>query len=266
MTDEEGDAGGRHELVLTALERRDALAALRESPVRKRDLQNELDVSRATAHRIVSTLTEEGLVERTDDGLGLTGVGASVASEIERTTRNVETIQRLAPLIDGIDIERADFDPAAFRDATLIEADSSDPYEVFHRLTEFVLDATEVRMLAEVAGPPRYSEEITDHFVDGAQAEFIVTRAIATDMITQRPRKNLEAFRAGNVAAWLYEDPPCNLVTCDDLVCVAGTGPGTGAPIAAVHTSAEPAQAWADDLFERYREQATSLNPTDYLP
>lgn len=69
------------DVISTVVKRRPFLDTLADGPTAKRDLRDELDLSRSTVYKAVRELEEQGLVAETDEGVGLTLVGRLLADE-----------------------------------------------------------------------------------------------------------------------------------------------------------------------------------------
>jgi hypothetical protein len=110
------------EILETAVARRPALSALAAGPRHRRELQAELDVSKTTCHRIVSTFDEYGLLRRTDDGYELTAKGKLLETYVDEYYRYVRTTFLLEPLVTAFEESDAEFDVELFADARITRA------------------------------------------------------------------------------------------------------------------------------------------------
>jgi predicted transcriptional regulator len=74
---------GSDDLITAVTKRAEFLSAFSSEPIPKRDLGDELRVSRSTVYKAVRELREHDLVKRTDDGLELTLAGRLLETEYD---------------------------------------------------------------------------------------------------------------------------------------------------------------------------------------
>lgn len=136
------DEGEHWELFETVARRHDFLALLSEEPLDKASIVRQLDVSRSTVNRAISTLNSYGLVERTDSRYRTTAFGEAVSRHFQQTLSTVDRLVEARPLLERI----SDLAPPLmlFRDSTVI-TNEHDRHAPVRFLIRLLTDATVVR-------------------------------------------------------------------------------------------------------------------------
>lgn len=262
--------GTNRDVLETAVERRRALSALADGPLHRRELQAELDVSKTTAHRIVRTFDEQGLLRRTDDGYTLTALGDVVAQQADRFTTNLEVTYRLAPLVEAIETADLAFDPERFADATVTEPRPDDPSPPVNRYLELFRQSERIRTLDRTSFiPPLYIEEIFELSFEGDKAGLaIFPRSVVEQRLEEYPEIHRRAVEQDKGPIYrVCEDVPFGLTIYDtDHVALRAYDDDTGALLQLVDTADQPAVDWAEDVFETYRDRSVPAGAVEELP
>lgn len=232
------------------------LAALREGPRTRQQLESALDASRTTIHRATTTLEDHGLLTREDGAYTLTPIGASVAREAVRFAERTTDVHRLAPLFEGTDCDGSEIDLEPFAGATVTTASPRDPYGPFRRFTSLVREADRLRWLDRSTVAPATHTELTDRFLDGLEAEVIVEPAVARRFGADNPDLADTLVDVETLDVYLHDDVPFGLVVSDERVGIGGYDTQTGSLSVYVDTDGPEAIAWANALFEEYRVEA----------
>lgn len=85
------------EIVTVVCQHADALMSLRESPKYKRELAEELDVSKSTVYNIHRRLSEHGLVMKEDGKYTLTERGVIAITAYKGYKEQTELIEQMPP-------------------------------------------------------------------------------------------------------------------------------------------------------------------------
>jgi len=245
--------------------RASALAALREGPLDRRDLQERLDVSRPTVHRISRSFEDRGIVERTDAGLSLTPLGGVIAETVEEFQRTVETAHRVEPLFEVL----ADPDPSfvreAFSDATVTTAEPGDPYAGVRRFMSLVSDSDTLRGIDPAAINPLHVDDLHERIVDGMETEAVFLPDVVESLLGSNPERAREAFESGHLTLRVHPELPFGLILCDARIGVGVYDDDTGLLRAYVDTDAPAARRWAEDVYEEYRAASTPVTEHPHL-
>ncbi|HET7323365.1 MAG TPA: helix-turn-helix domain-containing protein, partial [Halococcus sp.] len=191
--------------LITLVRRAPALAALREQPLDRRDLEEYLSVSKPTVHRLTRTLGEMGLVEKSGGLFVLTRLGEAVADVVSEFTRNVETAYRLAPLFE---IQYPTLDISAFTDATVTTAVPGDPYRPMQRYYSLVEQTATLRGFDTTVLSPEYVDAIHRQVRDGMETELIYPPAVAAHLLSAHPERVTELFESGHLVFHVHVDLP----------------------------------------------------------
>jgi predicted transcriptional regulator len=245
------------DLVRVAVERRDALAAFGDDRLAQRDLTDRLDVSRSTAHRIVGSFEELGLVRRIDDDYELTALGGTVAEHVARFEREIRAAAGLAPVLDAAESGRPDVDPSLFADAEITTPSPTAPYRVLDRLMTLAASSSAVRMLDTVVMDAAHVEKLARSALDDTRVELLYPPPVAEGVVRAAPEAVDAAVRQGDLFVGVAESIPFRLVLFDDRVGLCGNDPDSGMPSAFVDTDDPAAYAWGEDVYESFRREAT---------
>ncbi|QLD86882.1 tetratricopeptide repeat protein [Natronomonas halophila] len=247
------DRGG--EVVSLALRRRNVLDALRE-PRTKRELVDELDVSRSTVDRAVRELETAGLVDWDEGSYRLTAVGSALRAAVDRLLAVGEGVAAIA---DALPALPPDIDPPAalLADGTLHTASAED-----HRLPgpirTYLGEAEAVQIVTPPAtGPPVLSatRELGSGSVD------VVLDTAAVDSLPERlPGITRWLAAADRASAFAGDTPPVAVlvVETDDAEAVLLVGEDVDGLVAVEATDPE-AVAWGRELIATAIEGATPV-------
>lgn len=242
--------------LITLVRRAPALAALREQPLDRRDLETCLDVSKPTVHRLTRTLGEMGLVERSDGIFVLTGLGEAVADVVAEFTRSVGTAYRLAPLLETIQDRYPAFDVAAFADATVTIAEPSDPYRPVQRYCSLIEKTRILRGFDTTTLSPQHIDVVYRRVCDGMEMELVYPPAVASHLLSAYPKRMAEMVESGYLDFRVHADLPYGLAIFDERVAIASYCETTGALRAFIDTDAPAAYEWAETIYDDYWAEA----------
>ena len=242
--------------LITLVRRAPALAALREQPLDRRDLEECLDVSKPTVHRLARTLGEMGLIERTNGIFALTGLGEAVADVVAEFTRSVETAYRLTPLLETIQDRYSDFDVAAFEDAIVTTAEPSNPYRPVQRYCSLIKETRTLRGFDTTMFSPQHVDTVHSRVCDGMEMEFVYPPAIAAHLSSIYPERMAEMIQSGRLDFRVHADIPYGLVLFDGRVGIGSYCQTTGALRAFIDTDVPDACEWAETIYDAYWTEA----------
>lgn len=250
------------DLLVEVVRREAALEALVSNARSKRGLAEAIGVSDATAHRIIASFRESGLVERTNDGNAVTPLGREVVAATAAYRAHVEAAKTLEPLLARIDLEAMGahrLDVRAFASATITTVTPSDPYAPVTRFTDLLSATDSLCGFDTTSVSPTYVEDVFERLLDGMTID-IVYQPAAIDAITDSyPDLAAEAFALDNLTISVYDPVPFGLALFDDRIGIGGYDDETGLLEVFVDTDDPEAVAWGKRLYERVREAATPL-------
>lgn len=254
----------------TAVKRKPVLAALAESPHHRQELQDELDLSKTTCHRIVRTFDEHGLLRRTDSGYELTQLGEIVHEQVESFDTTVRTAYALEPLVEVVDEAAIPFDVSRFLEASVTTPEPGDPYPFVDRTMELFRTSETIRVLdCNPLVPPMYVEKMLDIALDtGMRGEFIVTPDIAVGNMEQFPDRQRQVAASDETTGryFVHEDIPFGLALYDNHLDIRVYDEETGTPTLYVDTDDQSAIEWAESVYEQFRDEADPATSLDEYP
>lgn len=257
------------ELFETAVTRKPVLRALATEPHHRRELQDALDLSKTTCHRIVRTFDDAGLLRRTDRGYELTRFGEVVADAVDRFDATVRTAHRIEPLLRTLEDADLDVDVDLFTDATVTQPEPGDPYPFVDRSMELFRDSETIRVLDRNQFiPPLYIERALEIAIEtGMRGEFIVPKPIALETVTELPDLQRAVADGEASGKWfVYDEIPFGMALYDDHVDFRLYDDETEQPSLLVDTDDPAALAWAEDVYERYRDRAEPATAFEEFP
>lgn len=248
------------ELPAWALKRAAALTALADAPLTRRELEDEIDISRTTSHRIVRGLEERDLLDRGGNDLVLTPLGRAIAREVGRYQSNVTAAVRLEPFLTAVEHTDVDVPVEYFADATVTIAGQGTPYRPVRRFMELLRDTDTLRGFDTTTIAPMYVDEIRAEILGGMTTDVIYLPPVANQIVDEYPGKVAAATEAGNLTLHVADELPFGLAIYDDRVGIGGYDDDTGMLVAFADTDDADARTWALEQYETYRERATPLS------
>lgn len=259
------------EVLETAIDRRPALSALADEPHHRRELQAKLDISKTTCHRIVRSFDEKGLLRRTDRGYELTELGEFLERQVDRFHSRVRAAYRLEPLVTAFESTDVDFDVDAFADASITEPRPDDPTppikQAWERFQESAMDTVRIVDGTQFA-PPLYERGVLEAALETAVAgEVIVPKSYADHLVTEYPDLHRAfADASAQLGYRIYDDVPFGMSIHDEYVELRAYDDDTGSLVLLVHGESPEALAWAEDVYDHYREKAALPSEFEELP
>lgn len=258
------------EILKTAVTRREVLATLADGPHHRHDLQEELNISKTTCHRIVRTFDENGLLQRTDRGYELTKKGDLLEMYVDEYYRKVRAICLLEPLVYAFTQADVEFDLKAFTDARVTRPDPNDPMLPLNREFELFQEADYFSVIdSNQHIPMLYLEQVFEISIEqGMRGEHIAPKSVIKKRLSEFPEIHQ---RHPHVEAKLKyrvcEEPTFGLTLYDrEHVVVRAYDDETGSIELMVDTDNRDAVTWADGIVDYYRERAKPPSEFNELP
>ncbi|WP_440989017.1 helix-turn-helix transcriptional regulator [Haloarchaeobius baliensis] len=237
-----------------------ALESLRREPLDRREIEERLDVSRATSHRLTQWLDEQGLVEKAEGRFRLTGRGEAVADEVLRFEATVATVTRLGPLLDVICEDHQEFVVEPFVDATVTVAEPTDPYQPIERFVALVDDSETFRGFNTSHMAPLVLGRFHERLFDGTDSEVIYLPGLVEKLFETYPDRAMAAIESGHLALRTRDDLPYGLALFDDRVGIGGYDERTGQMQVFVDTDSPIAREWAERVYASVRADSDPID------
>ncbi|MFP8891692.1 helix-turn-helix transcriptional regulator [Natrialbaceae archaeon A-CW2] len=239
---------------------RPVLEALRTEPLDRREIEDRLDVSRATSHRFTQWLDGQGFVEKVDGRFQLTGRGEAVADEVLRFEANVRTVHRLAPLLDTICADHQEFVLEPFVDAKVTLAEPEAPYQPVERFISLLTESETFRGFNTTHMAPLVLSGFHNQIFDETDTEIIYLPHIGGKLFDTYPKRAQEAIDRGHLALRTRDDLPYGLAIFDERVGIGGYDEATGLMQVFVDTDEPIACEWADRVYASVRADSDPLH------
>jgi predicted transcriptional regulator len=235
------------------------LEALRQAPLDRGEIEERLDVSRATSHRFTRWLDEHGFVEKVDGRFQLTGAGEAVADEVLRFEANVQTVHRMAPLLATICKDHQEFVVEPFVDATVTVAKPDDPYQPVERFLSLVDESDTFRGFNTTHMAPLVLGEFHQRVFENTDTEIIYLPHIVEKLVEAYPTQARAAIESGHLTLRTREELPYGLAIFDERVGIGGYDASTGQMEVFVDTESPIAREWAQRVYASVRADSKPL-------
>lgn len=258
------------EMLRIAVDRRGALSTLAGEPLRRGELQDELDISKTTCHRIIRQFEKRGLIRRTGDEYELTKKGELVEEHVDNYYEKMRLTSQLEPLVAAFDSTDVGFDIELFTDARITRPDPNNPTLPINREFELFEQAETFRTLDGNQYIPSMSlEQMFEIGIEREmQGEHITTKEIAKKRVTEHEELHRQHADVGAQLRYrIHEHIPFGLVVYDEShVVVRAYDEETGSVRVMADTDSPAAIAWAEDVIAQYRGEADPPAAVEGLP
>lgn len=258
------------EVLTTAIERQSVLSAIADEPHHRKELQEELDISKTTCHRIIRRFDNMGLLRRTERGYTLTELGKVVNTQVHEFESAIRTAYRLGPLAEQYEGTDIDFRFDLFRDATITSPEPGNPYPFIDRTLELFKESNTIRVIdCNPLVPPVYVEQMLEIALEtGMQGEFIVTEEIALGNMKQFPELQRKVAESEETSGEyrVYDDIPFGMALYDDHLDIRVYDEKTGTPTLYADTDDPAALEWAESVYEEYYEKSEPAQSLEDFP
>ena len=245
---------------LALLRRAPMLDALRDGPLERHELEEELGVSRATSHRFTRWLSDRGLIEQVEGAFTLTPLGQALAATITRFKTEVAVAVHLGPVLEPADRIDCPLPLDAFADATVTTPDSGDPHGPMLRYVLLVQQTSTLRGVNTWTIAPTYMGEIQERILEGMETDLIDPVSVVEDIMDNYPERCVEVCVSGNLIIRLHDSLPFGLVLFDDRIGIAVRDPETNTLSAFIDTDSPVARKWAKAAYESYKAESVLLD------
>jgi predicted transcriptional regulator len=259
----EKDARGNGEsdaevLVSDCFERRRLMDAFLDGSLETSDIEEIAGVSSSTAHRIKNKLVGKGMVEESERGVyDLTRTGEAIAHELESFCDSVENIRKLRPVLESTRDRGVSFDPSLFDGGVITTASQERPYEPARRFMDIFRETDELRLVVVSTATPIFSEEKQRMIAEGKETEVVCPESVVEVSIETVPHDIIDGL-IENLTLRVHDDLPFSVALFDDRVGVAGHADDGTIKVFA-DTDDDEAYAWAERVYERYREESVEM-------
>lgn len=252
--------------VLDTLDTRESFVEqLADGPMWKRELQEELRFSRSTVYKAVRDLKEQGLVERRDDGYGLTLIGRLLFERRRRFHDVADAIYRSAPLLAALPSD-VDIPSTLLVAADVVFAERFAPNQPVLTIESLVRDTDSLKGLSPVV-LPQYVDVFHDELVFGdLQAELLLERPVVEHLCVEYERPFDEASEAGDLLVHTTDETLMYgmLLLGTPIRCVVLIVHGPNGELCGLIINETPAAiGWGEDSWGRHLANADPVCSRD---
>ena len=223
----------------------------------RRDLVDELGVSRSTVNRGIRDLEDAGLVEEGSDGFSVTRYGR-LALEVYRTGEGLETVE---PLLERLP---ADVPLGTIRNAAVVMAEPPLPQRPIDDIVAMMDGAAEAVALAPAVLPALVEATIERVERDDLDATVVVDETVLGGLLSERPDAvSAGAATDGYTLLRTERVVTFGLLVVDDRVASIGVHDDTGRLLGLLINEDRETVEWARETFEAYREDAEPVRAAD---
>lgn len=241
--------------------RRALLERVRQGPVAKPTLVEELAVSRSTVDRAVRELEAARLVRRSQDGVALTLPGRLALDRYERFRELLADLVRSTDVLARLPADAA-LDPSLVDGAMVVSPERHDPRRPVGQLTTDIREAGRIRAFV-AAYIPEAADAYFESIVAGdLRAELVVTPNVLDVLVRECADEMERALDAGLrlYRATVPDSPYCLLLARkDDGTVVGVTVSDEESVTGLVRNDTDAAVEWAARRFETVRDDAERI-------
>ena len=227
----------------------------------RRDLADLTNVAPTTVGRILNECQERGWVERTNEGTyRATATGTLVVREFTPLVDAMETIRTLGEAATWIPTDELAVGIERFADATVERSPAKAPTSMVEYLAECFREASSARVMTFLKAPTPVVDAIVFAVEEGRLTlEVILAGGLVEYLLELDEPPDWTGYADDGIAVYRYDEHvPCNLFRFDTKVLIMNDRPPGGGGF--VVSEDEAVLAAADDLFERYRDDADRVD------
>jgi|GEM_PF-1923290 len=243
--------------------REPVLRAVDADGIAKRELVEQLRVSRSTVDRGIRELETAGLLRRSTDGYQRTLLGELLLSEYDRLAGKTETLltgrELLAELSPSFELE-----PIVFENATIVTPSQHAPQQPISAFCSLIENARWTQTVFPAVLPQLIDQwvELCDQSM--IRADIILSEPVVSTMVSDYAESLGTLLAASRLALHQVETTPsCGLVVAEsESTATAGivVFDERGGTRAYIKTDAEEAVSWVRKRINDYLMQSTPLS------
>ena len=238
----------------------EVLDTLAAGPCDRTDLRETTGASSPTMGRVLNDFANRRWIVRDGRTYELTRLGEFVAERFMDLREAMETERKLRDVVPWLPREMEGFSVDLFADATVSYPGPGYPYQPVERVTQLIESTESMRGFGTTVVKSSNLEAACRAIVDGMEFEFIYSPDVLEMIVAWNPEKVAEADACENCTTFVHDSLPdsdwCGLGIYDDRVGICCHDVETGMLQAVVDTDSPAALAWAESVYERYRNEA----------
>lgn len=248
-----------YEREMSFIRRAPILAACRDGPKTRRELEEGTDTSRATVYRATTELEEQGLLEKRDGGYVTTPAGKAVSIGVENFADGMEAIERLDPLFDRVTHPRLLGNAHLLTGAELTVADDDNVYRANDRVLELWGRSEKIRMCADVPGSRACLQECIETTLEN---NVDVDVYYQPDSVPSKEKMQSDAFDPAEMFEYfdtfVSDTVPFTFILYDDTAAIAGHNE-MNIPTVLAETEEPRVYQWLEGIYAECQSSASQL-------
>ena len=198
--------------------------------------------------------------------------GQLIAEQTNKYVRHVRAACNLEPLAEAFEDTAFEFDVELFADARVTRPEPDDPtLPISHEFQLFQDSESHLLLDYNQYVPPLYIEQLADIILDrDMQLEQILSKAVIEDRLERFEdlhRRQIEDDTDATITYRVHERIPFGMTIYDrSHVVLRAYDDETGSIAVLVDTDDPDAVAWAEEVYEHYRERARLPEEVEGFP
>lgn len=250
--------------ILRLLTRREQLLrAVGSDAADKRDLVDQLSVSRSTVDRGIRELETAGLLARSPEGYRRTLFGELLLTEYDQFASMAETLSEGQQLLAGLPPE-FDLDPVVFESATVVTASQYAPHQPVSALCSLLGEARWIQTVFPAVFPQVLDRWLSLCEGEMIRADIVLTEPVVEQLVGSRTEALQQLLDDDCLSLHQVEETPTYglVVAEDETAATAGLmvmDESNGAR-AFIETEADPAVSWVRERINDHLLQSQPLS------
>lgn len=243
-------------------DRKALLSYLADGPAHKRDIVDDMDLSRSTVDRAVSELMDYRLVQRKNDGYEVSKKGEIALGEITRTHEAMVGLEEASELVDclpsGVGVP-----PSLFEEGDVYLSGQTSPLSPIDLALNRAKECEKLITLSYSYTHPSHGDVLLERVFDGElELELVFEETLADDMIEKYGEYIDEYLDSDNVAFWVSSDIQFALFVYymedTEYLHLDAHGPN-GDFRGTIESTSKVAIRWAENYFENIVDSSTPI-------
>lgn len=241
------------------------LDRVRDDPGTPRDFADDLDQSRRSVQRNLAAFEDRGWVAKRDGDYHLTTKGDLTAREHREYVAAVEAIDGNHLLYRHLPRAAAP-EPRALDDATVVEAEPDHPQAPVSHYVSVVksVDTDRIRMIAPVLSR-LFHDAHAGRVVEGVRTDLVLDAETVAAAREKNPGEFATVVAVPGFALLRHADPISFGLTVADGRALLLAYDEEGQVAACADSSDAAFVAWANDVFEEFRDRSERVSGRDVL-
>lgn len=243
----------------TFLTRAEIIKLIRDGTIDRRDLVEQVDLSRPSVDRILRELEDLGILASTGSEYRLTLLGREGDRSVSRALREVGHYVEAEDLIQHLP-EGTKFDARIIAEGEIVRSERPVPHGPRLKLTELLSEGHRIRWLTPVV-EERGIDQLYEVVVEGEREVLLLISERLSEYLWASEDKHWRPIvdTETSTIRVLPSPPPYGLLVVDDREVWFGVFDEVGNLRGCIVNDSPSAISWAENRFERFLEDSHEL-------